>query len=131
MRRSLWLMLALALAGLILAACAEQGSPADAVARYLKAKVAGNEGELVKLACADWEAQAALDAAPFKGVSAQIEGLTCQDAGQDGDVRLVTCAGTLTIQYRGEDPRQQPLGGETYRVRREDGEWKMCGAERQ
>ena len=129
MRRPLWLILALALASVILAACAEEGSASDAVARYLKAKVAGNEAELVKLSCADWEAQAALDAAPFKGVSAKIDGLKCQDAGKDGEDSLVTCTGTLTIQYRGEDPRQQPLGDETYRARREDGKWKLCGQE--
>jgi hypothetical protein len=128
MRRPLLPILAL-LASLLLAACADEGSAPQAIESYLKAKVAADETKLVQLSCAAWEAQARLDAAPFKAVTAEIEAMTCREAGQEDDFHLVTCEGTLTIQYRGEDPRQQPLGGTTYRAVREDGTWKMCGEE--
>ena len=119
----------LLLAGLLLAACAGEGSAPQAIENYLKAKVAADETKLVQLSCAAWEARARLDAAPFKAVTASVDGVACKEAGHEGDFHLVTCEGTLTIQYRGEDPRQQPLGGTTYRAVREDGTWKMCGEE--
>lgn len=117
-----WLLLALALS-----ACARSVSAPDAIEAYLKAKVAGDERKLTALSCKAWEMQAALDAAPFRSVEARLDNLACRATGQDGDATLVVCEGTLVIQYRGEDPRQQPLAGTVYRAIKEDGEWKMCG----
>jgi hypothetical protein len=119
--------LLLLLLALALAACAESVSAPDAIESYLKAKIAADEGKLASLSCAAWEAQAALEAAPFRSVKAQLDGLACRENGQDGNVTLVTCEGTLVITYRGEAPRQQSLAETTYRAVKEDGAWKMCG----
>lgn len=112
---------------LALSACAKSVSAPDAIEAYLKAKVAGDERKLAAQSCKAWEVQAALDAAPFRSVDARLDNLSCRVTGQDGDATLVVCEGTLVIQYRGEDPRQQSLAGTVYRVIKEDGEWKMCG----
>ena len=119
--------LALLALPLLLAACAEEKSATDAIEAYLKARIQGDADELVKLSCANYEAQAALEAASFQSVKAEFEGLECKEAGSDGDATLVTCSGTLHVEYRGEEPRSQPLGDETYRAVEEDGDWKMCG----
>ena len=111
----------------LLSACAQKISATGTIERYLKAKVSGDENKLVSLSCKAWEAQAALDAAPFQSVQAEIDSLTCKESGKDGAYTLVTCDGTLVIQYRGESPREQSLSGTTYRAIKEDGEWKMCG----
>lgn len=121
------LLLSLVLATLALSACAQSVSAPDAIEAYLKAKVTGDERKLTALSCKAWEMQAALDAAPFRSVKARLDNLSCRATGQDGDATLVVCEGTLVIQYRGEDPRQQPLAGTVYRAIKEDGEWKMCG----
>jgi hypothetical protein len=127
MRRACSVPISLVLLALTLAACAESVSAPDAIESYLKAKIAADEGQLAGLSCAAWEAQAALEAAPFRAVKAQLDDLACRENGQDGDATLVTCEGVLVITYRGEAPRQQNLAGTTYRVVKEDGAWKMCG----
>lgn len=127
MRRIRFVSILLLLLALTLAACAESVSAPDAIEGYLKAKIAADEGKLAGLACAAWEAQATLEAAPFRSVKAQLDGLACRENGQDGGATLVTCEGTLVITYRGEAPRQQSLAGTTYRAVKEDGAWKMCG----
>ena len=113
----------------ILAACADKTSPTQAIAAYLQAQVAGDEDKLVSLSCASWEEQAIDAAASFRSVNASIDNLACKETGTDGDDTLVTCSGTIVIQYRGEDPREQPLPDLTYRARQEDGQWKMCGTQ--
>ena len=125
-RRGLF-MVALFVGTVLLSACAQKSTAPQAIERYLKAKVSADETKLVSLSCKDWEAQASLDAATFKSVQAEIRDLSCKEDGQDGAYTLVTCAGTLVIQYRGENPREQSLSGTTYRAIKENGDWKMCG----
>ena len=129
MRRTRSFVLLLALLTLTLAACAGSVSAPDAIESYLKAKIAADEKKIASLSCAAWEAQAVLEAAPFRSVKAELDGLTCRENGQDGGATLVTCEGTLIIIYRGEAPRQQSLAGTTYRAVKEDGAWKMCGSQ--
>jgi len=122
------LMLSLfVLAALLLAACADKGSAPDAIESYLKAKIVSDDNKLVSLSCKDWEAQALLDAKSFEAVKAEFKDMSCKDAGKDGSYTLITCEGTMIIQYRGEDPREQSVAGVTYRALEEDGKWKMCG----
>jgi len=128
MRRSIPILLALA--ALLLAACADKGSAPDAVESYLKAKIASDDDKLVSLSCKDWEAKALLDAKSFESVKAEFEDMSCKEAGKDSSYTLVTCEGTMIIQYRGEDPREQSLGGVTYRAIEEEGKWKMCGEQK-
>lgn len=114
---------------LIAAACASEGSPTEAIASYLTTQVTGDADKLVGLSCAAWEADAKAAAAAFQSVDARIEELKCQTAGKAGNDTLVTCSGTLVIQYRGEAPREQALPALMYRARKENGTWKMCGTQ--
>lgn len=125
MRRLTVLILALLLAAL-LAACADEGSPSEAIEAYLKAKVASDADELAKLSCAAWEANAAQDALSFKSVKAELQDMSCKAGDKDGDATLVTCEGRISAEYDGET-RTQDLSAVTYRAVKEDGEWKMCG----
>ena len=127
MRCSRSFVLLFVLLALALSACAESVSAPDAIESYLKAKIVADESKIARLSCAAWEAQAVLEAVPFRSVKAELDGLACRENGQDGDATLVTCEGTLVITYRGEAPRQQNLAGTTYRAVKEDGAWKMCG----
>ena len=110
----------------ILAACADEGSASETVENYLKAKITADEDKLVSLSCKDWEVQARLDAAPFKSGEAEFDGMSCKDAGKQDDFTLVTCEGTLSFVYQGEQ-REQDLSEITYLTIKEDDEWKMCG----
>lgn len=110
-----------------LSACANNANAPETIEKYLKAKVSGDEDKLVSLSCKSWEAQAVLEAAPFQSVDAKIQNIACQETGRNDTYILVTCEGQLIIQYRGEAPREQSLGGVTYKAIKEDGEWKMCG----
>lgn len=125
MRRLALPILAVILAAL-LAACADEGSPSRAIEAYLKAKVASDADELVKLSCAAWEANAAQDALSFKSVKAELQDMRCQAGDKDGDATLVTCQGRIAAEYDGE-VRTQDLSAVTYRAVKEGGEWKMCG----
>lgn len=119
----------LAFSLLILAACADNDSATDAIERYLKAQVAGDEDALISNSCPAWEANARTAAASFQSVEAETENLSCSETGTDGEFTLVTCEGAIVIQYRGEDPRNQAVPDLTYRAIEQDGEWKMCGTQ--
>lgn len=112
---------------LVLSACAKESSASEAIESYLKAKVDSNVEKLVTLACANYEAEAVLDADSFEGLNAKLQDLTCTESGTEGDSTLVTCSGTLQIEYRGEEPRTSPLDDTVYLARKVGSEWKMCG----
>ncbi|MBI5957590.1 MAG: hypothetical protein HY866_02575 [Chloroflexi bacterium] len=127
MRRHLSILLTLLLISLTLSACADKSSAPESIENYLKTKVKGDADKLASLSCKEYEAQALLDAASFESVNARIDKLTCKETGKQDKFTLISCEGTLVIQYRGEDPREQNLSGTTYLAIKEDDEWKMCG----
>lgn len=107
---------------LLLAGCASS-DPADAVERYLRAKVAGDRAAVRGLLCAELEATLDMEASSFATVTeARIEGMDCQ-RDQGGDT--VTCSGQIVASYGAENTTFPLL---TYRVVEEGGEWKWCGA---
>ena len=109
---------------MLAAACSQTGDPGAAMLKYLEARVAADAGAIRSLACAAWEGQAAMQADSFRAMNAQLQDVTCQQSGTDGDAALVTCDGQIVTTYDGEN-REWALG--TYRMVQEDGEWKMCG----
>jgi hypothetical protein len=121
-----WLKLSALLLGVLLlaAACAEESDPSTAISSYLQAWVAGDEAQLISLSCAEWEPQARIQAQSFAAAEVTLEGLTCQRSGEDGDDALVSCDGTIVMDYNGEI-REWEL--ETYRAVQEGGEWRFCG----
>lgn len=113
---------------LFLAACAteQDAPPGDAVIAYLNALLSGDEAALPGTVCAEWEASAQLDLDAFSGVTGELADAACTEAGEDDGFTLITCTGEMVLNYRGE-ARTRPLAGQTYRVSKENGEWKMCG----
>lgn len=126
MRRLILLTIILTLSVAVLAACAEEGDPKDAIEGYLKAKVASDSDKLTSLACKEWEAKAIQDATSFKSVKAELQDMACEEGDKDGSYTLITCTGKIVAEYDGET-REQDLSEITYRALKEDDEWKMCG----
>ncbi|MBN1438184.1 MAG: hypothetical protein JW929_02135 [Anaerolineales bacterium] len=115
-----------ALVLLILAACAGSSNPAKAVEDYFQALVDKDATKAVALSCAAWEEGARIDADTFAMYPATLENVSCREAGTDGEYRLVECSGKAILDYNGE-LQEIDLAGQTYRVIREGGEWRMCG----
>lgn len=109
---------------LVLASCAQSVTPAQTIEKYLQARVASDTTTLQQLACADWEAQAALEAESFRSANGQLEDMVCRETGQADGYTVVECDGRLLTTYDGET-RERELGA--YRLLQEGGEWKMCG----
>ncbi|MBC8099020.1 MAG: nuclear transport factor 2 family protein [Armatimonadetes bacterium] len=110
------------LGALLLASCGTPApDPADAVERYLTAKIASDEPTLRALLCSSKEADLAQEVASFASVEARMDGMVCQ---RDGDSDVVRCEGQIIAVYGGEDT-VFPLT--SYRVAQEDGVWKWCG----
>jgi hypothetical protein len=106
---------------MLLAACAPS-DPADAVERYLQAKVARDRETLRGLLCAALEQTLDAEAAAFATVTeARIEGMACE---RDPNADTVTCTGQILASYGAENTTFPLL---TYLVVEEGGEWKWCG----
>jgi hypothetical protein len=118
----------LALCGFILLAC--QGAPADSASQtvqsYLQARVQSDVDKMINLSCADWEAQARIEAASFKSMKASLDGVTCRDGAVNGATTLVSCQGKIVTSYNGES-RDWSVSDHQYKVVQDRGEWRMCG----
>ena len=121
LKSSIMLCLTILLA-LFLAGCAEEdgGDPGKAIEQYLQARVDSDETALQGLVCAEMESQITMLASSFAAVEASLREVSCSA----GDNNTVTCDGVIYIDYGTEDT-ELPAG--SYQVKKEDGEWKMCG----
>lgn len=126
MRRLFLLLAALLVLSLALAACADEGDPAEAIEAFLEAKVASDADKLSEIMCKELEAQVPDEAASFASVKAELQDMSCEKGDRDGDYTLVNCTGEIVVDYGGEQ-RTFALSDTTYRAKQEDGEWKMCG----
>jgi uncharacterized protein YceK len=121
--RSIFLVLMVALA---LAGCSSKSPAAQAVESYLNAMIAKQADTLSALSCAAWEEQAILEMDSFETVTASLDGLSCSEAGTEGEQTLVTCTGKIVTSYQGE-AREFDLSRWTYQVAQEGGDWRVCG----
>lgn len=119
-------LLLLAILAVILASHTKGRQPQEPVTTFLKAMLAEDRDQALSAVCPEWEAQAALELDAFSGVTGTLEGAICQKSGTDGDYTLITCQGTMVLDYRGES-RNRSLEGTTYLVKKVDGDWKLCG----
>ncbi len=119
----LTLMLAALLAG-----CGQDttNDAASAIQAYIEALVSQDEALLVNASCADWEDDAILELDSLSAVSVSLENLSCTETGQDGEITLVACTGSLIANYNGED-QAIDLADRAYVAVQEGGEWRMCG----
>jgi hypothetical protein len=110
---------------LALSACAKS-EPAATIEAYLRAKVDSDLNALLRLSCSDWEGQATIEAGSFESMNAELQNMACRQGSTVGDYSLVECQGIITTVYNGER-REWDLGAFPYKLRKEDGEWRMCG----
>jgi PBP1b-binding outer membrane lipoprotein LpoB len=109
---------------LILVGCSSstESDPAQAVEKYLQAKIKGDEKAMRPLLCARMEADLEREVQSFSSVSdVKIQDMACK---RDGNTDVVRCTGKIVATY-GTENNEFPLGA--YNVVKEDGEWKWCG----
>lgn len=114
---------------LALSACGgggQAGDPAAAIEAYIRALVDKDADRLSTLSCAEWEDDARLELESFGAVSAELEGPACEQSGEEGDLALVSCQGTITANY-GAEVLELDLQDRTYQAVFENNEWRMCG----
>lgn len=99
---------------------------AQTLARYLQALVDKDEATLTSLSCPDWEPNALLELDAFQAVETKLEGLSCQQTGEEGDEAWVVCEGKILATYA-EEVQEFDLGKRTYRLISQDGDWLVCG----
>ena len=119
-------ILLIGLAVLVLAGCSSQNDPAQAIEGYINALAAKDKDALVSLSCNAWEENALLELDSLTGVTAEVQDLSCEVTGADGEDNLVTCTGKLVLNYNGE-LQDLDLSGRTLIAHQEDGEWRACG----
>ena len=112
---------------MLLGACqADANGSAQAVETYLQALVDENQERLLTNSCAAWEESAILELDSFKGVSASLNQVACEQTAMEGEFAIVTCKGTIEATYNNEQ-RQLPLEGRGYKVIQDQGNWLVCG----
>ena len=119
MRRLLFL-----LSIILLSACSSGDDAAGTMQSYLAARAQADATRMQSLSCAAWESQALIQAQSFRSMNAELDGVMCHSIGAEGGYELVQCDGRILTSYNGEN-REWALG--TYRMIKEDGEWRMCG----
>ena len=110
-----------------LTACGDSKSEAaKAVEGFYQALVERDENRYINYTCADYEADAFLEYDSFQGVAVELDGLSCDQTGEDGDMALVECAGKIVATYNNEK-QDFPIEGRVHRVVNEGGDWRVCG----
>jgi len=106
-------------------ATAQSQDPAQVVEIYLHAKVSKDSDLIRQLLCAEMESTWESEMHTFDTLSGvSIQDMQCQSFEQN---HVVQCQGRIVAVYGGEQ-RIFPLG--SYRVVKENGEWKWCGEAR-
>lgn len=121
------LLLILLCGSLILGGCANnQAGPAQAIEGYFQALANKDKDKLVNLSCNAWEENALVELDSLAGVTAELNEMSCQESGKEGEDSLVNCNGSLELNYDGEI-QALDLSGRVLVARYEDGEWRACG----
>ena len=114
---------------LVMTGCSGSGNSSDAAKaaeNYLRTRVMGDEGKLAALGCKARESDIRGEALSFGGMKADIQSLSCNQAGTEGEFTIVSCQGKMVTTYAGET-RDWDLGARSLKMAQEDGAWKMCG----
>lgn len=115
------------LGAIVLAACqGGKSSAVQSVENYYQAMVERDDARFASYTCAAWEEQALLEYDSFAGVEISLDGLNCQETGQEGDAILVTCEGKIAATY-GSEQMDFPLDDRLHRLVNEGGDWRVCG----
>lgn len=112
-----------------LSACTKSADdPAAAAAAYWQALADKDSAQISSLSCADFEAEAQNTFDSFQSVAVKLNDLSCKVSSQDGDNAVVSCTGTFVASYNAEDLTIN-LADHNYKVVKENGDWRMCGAQ--
>ncbi|GJQ35004.1 MAG: hypothetical protein JETCAE01_10140 [Anaerolineaceae bacterium] len=113
---------------ILLSACGASASSGatTAVEGYITALATKDQAALISNSCADWEDDALIELDSFALVEVTVDGMSCTEAGADGDKTLVNCTGMLNMSYNGE-PQSLDLADRTYEVVEQNGNWLVCG----
>lgn len=112
---------------LVLTACSNpQDEAAHAIEEYISALSNKDSVQLSNQSCNAWQPDAAVEMDSLAGVGSKVENLDCQQTGEEGSDKYISCSGVLALDYNGEI-QQIDLSSRTYIARQEDGEWRMCG----
>lgn len=138
-KRRLWIGLSLLFLALVLAGCAESGSPAESAQAWLTA-VSGSEGATaLNLTCLDLrQINRAEDLLGgrlgdfFRLVrevgalpEVDVSGITFEVVEQQGDTAVIQVSGPTRLAALGQETTIQL--DERWTMIREDGQWKWCG----
>ena len=108
------------------AATTNQTPAAQTLQTYLQALVEKDEDALVRMTCADWEANALLEFDAFGGVETSLDGLSCEQVENGDGTATVVCQGKILASYQ-DEVREFDLSGRTYQMVEENGDWLVCG----
>lgn len=125
-RSSVLIILTVLIGVLILSACAQPDSPVNAVQAYINARVVSDAPKLIALSCKEWEGRARDEAASFQSMNAKLDSMSCTSKSDDGQSSVVACQGKIVTTYAGET-RNWDLAARSFKLVKEDGQWKMCG----
>jgi hypothetical protein len=131
MRKLIAIVMLSSLLALLLAACgggqpAAGSGAAQAVQKYLQGVVDKKVEVVSSLSCKEWEQSAIQELDSLQAVKAELQGVSCQQSGTDGQAALVKCQGKIVITYNTEK-QQLDLSLRTYRVVQSGSDWRMCG----
>lgn len=127
MRKIFLILFIVLIANILLMACSSNSdAPAKAVENYWDVIAAKNAERLPTLVCSDYEEVALTVLDSLQAVAARLEGVSCNQAGTDGDIALVNCTGNMVLTYDTEN-QEIDLSVFTYEVVEEGGGWLVCG----
>lgn len=127
-RSKLVFLSTLLLAVIFLAGCATTTGPAGVMSAYWQALIAKDEAQISSLSCAAFEEEALTTLESFSAVEIKLKDLACSVNSESGDTASVTCTGSIIATYGAED-LVIDLSQRSYIVKKEGGDWRVCGAE--
>lgn len=126
-----WLLLSLSLFSLVLlVSCTSTpaSGPEGAVTAYWQAMVDKDKAQLSALSCADYEAEALTTLESFASFEPTLKEISCTVLDETGDTARVACSGSIEVSY-GAEILVIDLSERAYTAKKENGDWRMCGAE--
>ena len=111
-----------------LAGCATATGPAGVMSAYWQALIDKDEAQISSLSCAAYEEESLTTLESFSAVETKLKDLSCSVNSESGDTASVTCAGSIIATYGAED-LVIDLSQRSYIVKKEGGDWRVCGAE--
>ncbi len=112
---------------LLLTACSagNDNNAAMAAEQYIQALAEKNKAVITNLSCPEWEESAILEIDGLLSVEAEVNDLSCEATGEDGDSTIVVCNGSLDLTYN-DEIRAIDLSRRAYYLQENDGIWQVC-----